>query len=316
MTTPDLSQLTDAVQRDGLSVLVLLVVAFIVFRVTRPIVHRALVGFLRRRGPETDDAELTADEVAKRVTTLEDLFSTVLRFTVILVTILILLTWFDLLPVIAGLGFLLAALTLAGQSIVLDYLMGILIVFEGPFYKGDWVQVGGVEGEVEEVGLRRTILRDSTGTVHSVSNGLIRIASNLTRVYARMQVDITVAFGADLDAVTRVVNEVGQAMAADPAWSSRLLEVPTLLRVPAVSDLGVTIRVAGKVKAADRWAAPSELRQRLLTAFQANGIDLPVRGRVVVERDRVEPGAPVDPNPGAVPSGGRDAAEAPGEHDA
>ncbi len=73
-------------------------------------------------------------------------------------------------------------------------------------------------------------------------------------------------------------------MADDPAWRTRLLEVPTLIRVPAVSDLGVTIRVAGKVKAADRWAAPSELRQRLLAAFQANGIDIPVRGQVVAGR--------------------------------
>jgi moderate conductance mechanosensitive channel len=309
VTQPDLSQLSDAIQRDGLNVLILLVLAFIVFRVTRPIVHRALVGFLHRRGQQTDDAELTAEEVAKRVTTLEDLFSTALRFTVILTTILILLTWLDLFPVIAGLGVLLAALTLAGQSIVLDYLMGVLIVFEGPYYKGDWVQLGGVEGEVEEVGLRRTILRDSSGTVHSVSNGQARIASNLTRVYARMQVDITVAFGSDLDAVTRVVNEVGQAMAVDPAWSSRLLEVPTLLRVPALSDLGVTIRVAGKVKAADRWAAPSELRRRLLTAFQANGIEIPARGRVVLERDQADPSAPIAPDGG--PAAGADAA---GEH--
>ena len=280
MSAPDPAQISDAIQRHGLGVLGLLVLAFIVFRITRPIVHRFLVGFLKRRGPQTDDAELSATEIAKRVTTLEDLFSTALRFTVILTTILILLTWFDLLPVIAGLGVLLAALTLAGQSIVLDYLMGVLILFEGPFYKGDWIQVGGAEGEVEEVGLRRTVLRDASGTVHSVSNGEIRIASNLTRVYARMQVDLTVRFGSDLDLVTRVVNEVGQAMADDPAWSARLLEVPTLTRVPALSDLGVTVRVTGKVRAADRWAAPSELRQRLLAAFQANGIEIPVRGRV------------------------------------
>jgi small conductance mechanosensitive channel len=304
MTTPDLGQLTATVQRSGLSVLVLLVLALIVFRISRPVVHRTLIRFLQRRGPQVDDAELTADEVAKRVTTLEDLFSTALRLAVILITILILLTWFDLLPVIAGLGVLLAALTLAGQSIVLDYLMGILIVVEGPYYKGDWVRIGGVEGEVEEVGLRRTTLRDATGTVHSVSNGQTLVASNLTRVYARMQVDVTVAFGTDLDLVTRVVNQVGRDMAADPAWSARLLEVPTLLRVPALSDLGVTIRIAGKVKAADRWAAPSELRQRVLAAFQASGIEIPVRGQAV---------QPYHPDPAASGSpGGSSAGSEPG----
>ena len=42
----------------------------------------------------------------------------------------------------------------------------------------------------------------------------------------------------------------------------------------------MTLRVAGKVRAADRWTAPSELRKRLLAAFQANGIEIPVRGQV------------------------------------
>jgi small conductance mechanosensitive channel len=283
VSAPDVSQLGDFLTRHGIGVLLLLVGAFVLFRATRPIVHRALVRFFKPRGPAVAEGELPADEVGKRVATIEDLISTSLRFTVVLVTVLVLLTWFELLPVIAGLGVVVAALTLAGQSIVLDYLMGILIVFEGPYYKGDWIQVGGVEGEVEEIGLRRTTLRDASGTVHSVSNGEIRIASNLTRLYARMQVDMTVAFGTDLDAATRVVNEVGQAMADDPDWRDRLLEPPTLTRVPALGDLGVTLRVAGKVRAADRWAAPSELRRRLLAAFQANGIPIPARG-VVVER--------------------------------
>ena len=281
MTTPDFSQLTGFLQAHGIATVLLLIVAFIAFRVVRPIVHRILVRALRPRVSDGVDADMTAEEAAKRAATIEDLVSTVLRFTIILVTLLVLLTWFDLLPVIAGLGVILAALTLAGQSIVLDYLMGILIVLEGPYYKGDWIQVGGIEGEVEEIGLRRTILRDNSGTVHSVSNGAIRIASNLTRVFARMQVDMTVAFGTDLDLATRVVNEVGRAMASDPAWKDRLLEVPALTRVPALGDLGVTLRVAGKVRATDRWTAPSELRRRLLDAFRDNHIEIPARGQVV-----------------------------------
>jgi moderate conductance mechanosensitive channel len=270
-------------ERHGIATLVLLVVAVLVLRSARPLVRRGLLGVLRRRRPGTAEAEPTVDEIAKRVATIEDLVASALRFAVIVATLLVLLTWFDLLPVIAGFGVILAALTLAGQSIVLDYLMGVLIVLEGPYYKGDWVQISGVEGEVEEIGLRRTTLRDATGTVHSVSNGLVRVASNLTRVYARMQVDLTVPFGTDLDMLTRVANEVGRAMADDPDWDDRLLEPPTLTRIPDLGEIGPTIRVAGKVRAADRWAAPSELRKRLLAAFQANGILVPAGGRVGVD---------------------------------
>jgi small-conductance mechanosensitive channel len=229
-------------------------------------------------------AALIAEESVKRVTTLENLVATILKVTVAIVAALVVLTIFDLLPVIAGLGLVAVALTLAGQSIVLDYLMGILIVLEGPYYKGDWVQLGGVEGEVEEIGMRRTIIRDSSGTVHSVSNGETRIASNLTRIFARMLVDITVAYGTDVERATIIANEVGDAMLIDPAWTGRLLEAPRLLRVDALGELGMTLRVAGKVRASDRFVAPGELRKRLLTAFQANGIEIPVRGRVVVSQ--------------------------------
>ncbi|MGZ8501452.1 MAG: mechanosensitive ion channel family protein [Candidatus Limnocylindrales bacterium] len=293
MTAPDSGQIAEWLQRHGIPTLILLVAAVVVLRAARPLVHRALLGVLRRRRPATTEAEPSADEVAKRIATIEDLVASALRFAVIVATVLVLLTWLDLLPVIAGFGVMLAALTLAGQNIVLDYLMGILIVLEGPYYKGDWVQIGGVEGEVEEIGLRRTTLRDATGTVHSVSNGLVRVASNLTRVYARMQVDLTVPFETDLELATRVANDVGRSMADDPDWSSRLLEPPTLTRVPGLSELGPTIRVAGKVRAADRWSAPSELRTRLLAAFQANGIVLPTGGR-----------AGTEPEPGGRPAAG------------
>ena len=282
---PDTGPLVAWLQEQGLQLLVLVVIAFIAFRASRPLVHRLIARLIERGSRGSEVAELTADETRKRVATIEDLLSTVLKLAVVLVATLVLLTIFDLLPVVAGLGIVLAALALAGQSIVLDYLMGILIVLEGPYSKGDVVQIGAVEGEVEEVGLRRTILRDASGTVHSVSNGEIRIASNLTRIYARMVVDVTVAFATDLERATAIVNEVGVLMAADPEWAGRLLETPRLLRVDALGDLGATLRITGKVRAADRWAAPGELRRRLLAAFQANGIEISARHRVVLTRE-------------------------------
>ncbi len=289
-TTPDLSGLTAFLQERGLPLLIILLLTLIAFRAMRPLAHRLITHVLQGRAArqaaatdaDAEVAQLMAEESLKRVTTLEDLVATILKVTVLIVASLVLLTMFDLLPVIAGLGLIAVALTLAGQSIVLDYLMGILIVLEGPYYKGDWVQIAGVEGEVEEVGMRRTVIRDGTGTVHSVSNGETRIASNLTRIFARMLVDVTVAYGTDIDRATAIVNEVGTAMLADPAWSARLLEAPYLLRVDALGELGMTLRVAGRVRASDRFVAPGELRKRLLAAFQAHGVEIAMRGRMVL----------------------------------
>jgi len=281
---PDVSGQTDQLisflENSGVQLLIITVVALIAFRLIRPLVHRRVVGLIESRSGDGEEGRLTAEESRKRVETVESLISKTLRFAVVVLFILVVMTIFDLLPVIAGLGLVLAALTVAGQDIIRDYLMGILILVEGPYFKGDWIQVAGVEGTVEEIGIRRTVLRDATGTVHSVSNGEIRTASNLTRVYAMLAVDVTVAFETDLAKATAVVDQVGREMAEDPDWGPRLLDTPSLLRVGAFTQLGVPLRVSGRVRAADRFSAPGELRRRLLEAFQANRIEIAGVSRV------------------------------------
>ena len=152
MTQPDLSGLTNYLQDHGIGVVVLLILAS--SRSGRS--GRSCIGCSPACSASGNrpgaSADITVAEADKRAATLEDLLSTVLRFTIILVTILVILTWLDLLPVIAGLGVIIAAITLAGQSIVLDYLMGILIVLEGPYYKGDWIRSGRSRGRSRRSG--------------------------------------------------------------------------------------------------------------------------------------------------------------------
>jgi small-conductance mechanosensitive channel len=162
----------------GLALLLIAVALLFAYRWTRPAIHRFLV-----RVMETQARTLGADtghraDVEKRVSTLEDLLAKVLRFTVLAALVAVILGVFDLWSVLAGLGIVFAAITLAGQSIVLDYLMGILILVEGQYFKGDVVLIGAVEGTVEEVGLRRTLVRDPRGVLHSISNGTVRASAN------------------------------------------------------------------------------------------------------------------------------------------
>ncbi len=258
------------------------VLALVVFRLIRPIVRRLADRVIRSREAKgMDPAEL--NELRKRLATVEDLVAKLLRAIVILVVLVVVLTLLDLVSVILALGLLLAGIAIAGQSIVLDYLMGILILVEGQFYVGDTVTIATgnvtVSGVVEEIGLRRTILRDLSGTVHSVSNGEVRVSSNLTRVYAVLQVEIPIVPEADIEQAIAVTNRVGSEMYADPEWSNKLLEAPAFGAIPSVSDLGVTLRAIGRVQGADRFSAASELRRRLLVAFAAENITIAQRLR-------------------------------------
>jgi small conductance mechanosensitive channel len=279
---PSTDALVAFLEENWLALLFWSLVAFLAFRLVRPIVDRVGDRIIRSREKQgIDPAEL--NELRKRLSTVEDLISRLLRAVVVLVVAVVILTLLDLVSVILALGLLAAGIAIAGQSIVLDYLMGVLILVEGQFYVGDWITIATsnstVSGTVEEIGLRRTVLRDVSGTVHSVSNGEIRVSSNMTRVYAVLQVEIPLVAETDLERAIAITNRVGAEMYADPEWSTRLLEAPAYASIPTVSDLGITLRAAGRVQGEDRFSAASELRRRLLVAFATDGVALAQRLR-------------------------------------
>jgi small-conductance mechanosensitive channel len=257
----------------GLALLFWAILLLLIYRFARPLIHRMLLGVFRAQEATLGSEEAQKTELDKRVKTLEDLLSKALRLGVIVAGILVVIGLFDLWPIFAGLGLLAAALTLAGQSIVLDYLMGFLILVEGQYYVGDVVNLGGVEGTVEEVGFRRTTLRDSSGTVHSVSNGLIRTSANLTRIYASAVVDIQGIRDADVERAIAAMGQVGVDLAADPEWSPRLLAPPGHPIAFAFTDLGATVRMSCRVVPEDRWRVAAEVRKRISTAFAEAGIE-------------------------------------------
>ena len=283
--TPQTEGLVSWFASYGLLLLLVLGGALLVLRLGRGFIHRFLQRSLTRTALQSGvPEELAGAEAAKRATTLEGLMLSILRLAVLATVALVLLAVFDLLPVVAALGLVGAAFAFAGQDIIRDYLNGMLIVLESQFAAGDVVRIGGVSGTVEQVGLRRTELRDLSGVVHIVPNGEIRVASNLTRVHAGVNLDVSVAYGTDVDRAMAVIDAIGLAMKSDEAWADRILEPPAALRVNELGDSGVDIKVVGRVRAGDQWAATGELRRRILIAFAREDIEIPFPHRVVISR--------------------------------
>jgi moderate conductance mechanosensitive channel len=111
--------------------------------------------------------------------------------------------------------------------------------------------------------------------VHSVPNGEIRVASNLTKGWSRVNLNIGVGYGTDLEKAIAVINRVGKELSEDPAWSAQILKPPQVLRVDNLGDSAIDIKILGDTKPMQQWAVTGELRLRLKKAFDEENIEIP-----------------------------------------
>ncbi len=264
-------------------IILVIVAALLLLRFARPLIRRVLRRLFESEAKFATNNQLTAAEVKKRVDTIETLGVSTIRLVVVVLVVGLVMALLNLGELVAALGLVLAAIAFAGQDFVRDYLAGFFILVENQFSVGDVVTVAGVSGTVEDFTLRRTTVRDVNGTLHTVSNGEIRVASNQTRGFAGINLDVPIAYGADVEQAMTLIDGVGTALAADPVWASRILEPPTAVRVGAFGDIGMSITVRGRVLAGEQWAVTGELRRRVYAAFATAGIRLPSR-EIVVER--------------------------------
>lgn len=178
-------------------------------------------------------------------------------------------------PVLAGFGIAGIAVGFGAQYLIRDLIAGTLIVLENQYRVGDVAKVADITGIVEEINLRKTVLRDLDGIVHHIPNGEIRVASNYTKLFARVNLDVSVAYDTDLDHAISVMNRVGQELAEDENWSNLIKKAPQVLRVNNLGDSGIDIKLLGDVKPLQQWAVTGELRKRIKKAFDVEGIEIP-----------------------------------------
>jgi small conductance mechanosensitive channel len=214
--------------------------------------------------------------IKKRKDTLVGVLAGVGRAFIVLVGIMMVLSEVGVAvgPILAGLGIAGLAVGLAAQHTIRDLFGGIFIIMENQYRVGDVAKVAGVSGLVEEITLRKTTLRDMDGIVHHVSNGEIRIASNLTRHFARVNLNVSVGYGTDLDHAISVINRVGKELAEDEKWRNVIKSPPQVLWVDNLGSSGTDIKILGDVKPMEQWAVMGELRLRLKKAFDAEGIKI------------------------------------------
>jgi len=175
-------------------------------------------------------------------------------------------------PLLAGASIVGVAVGFGAQSLVKDFLSGFFILVEDQYGVGDVITIADTTGTVEEINLRVTRLRATDGTVWFVPNGEIRKVGNAAKEWARSIVDVIVPNKADLNAATAAIAEEAAALAQDPAWAEAVLEAPEVLGVESLGADSVTVRVSTKTTPAHRAPLAREMRSRISTRLQRDGV--------------------------------------------
>ena len=198
----------------------------------------------------------------------------------IIVVLVVLLTVMRVLaiplePVLAASGIGGIALAFGAQSLIKDYISGMLMIFEDQFGVGDLIDTGEVKGTVEEVGLRVTRLRDAGGQIWYVRNGEILRLGNVSQGYAATGVDVEVMLDEDPARVGEVLGVAVAGMESEPEWEHVLLAPPKVLGVQGMGDETMTFRVALKAENGREGALLREVRMRCLAACRDQGVRVP-----------------------------------------
>ena len=122
---------------------------------------------------------IVANDRKKRAETLASVLVGTSEFIIWIIAVLMILPEFgvSIAPILASLGILGLAVGMAARDILSDFISGLFILFEGQYYIGDTVKILGMEGEVQEITLRRTILKDKARLYYSIPNGQIKVVA-------------------------------------------------------------------------------------------------------------------------------------------
>jgi small conductance mechanosensitive channel len=185
-------------------------------------------------------------------------------------------------PLLASAGIVGLAIGFGAQTLVRDFINGFLILVENQYDIGDTIRIAGVQGAVEAMTLRRTVLRDDSGALHTVPSSEIKVVSNLTRDWTQVQLHISVAYGAASDRVTQLLNDVGEDLANDPTYADKIVAKPDVPGIEKVSGSEVDYLMVVKTKPGSQYAVSRELRRRIKICFEKNGIEPGNPNRVYV----------------------------------
>ncbi len=260
------SDLFEFLRTGAPKILVILIVAFVLIRLLRLATKRVKA----YSGSKAIPSRMRAQQLA----TLSDVIYATGAVAVAFVAIAQILAIFDINvgPLIASAGIVGLAIGFGAQTLVKDVINGFFVLLENQYDVGDTVKLAGVQGSVEQMTLRTTMLRDADGTVHIIPNSQITVVSNLTRDWSQVSLHISVAYSENSDRVVTLLREVGSGLWNEAEFRDQIVSQPEIPGIERISGNEVDYLMLVKTRPGKQYAVTRELRRRIKDCFEKNNI--------------------------------------------
>lgn len=258
----------EVVFNKGIKIISIVIIMYLSIKIGKYLIKKAVDKQVK------SNAALSLDP--QRAKTLGGVMKSILKYSVYFLGITSILS-----VLFGGISFTFAsisgvALGLGSQSLIKDFINGFFILFEDQFGIGDYVTIGNFSGIVQTIGIRTTIIKDFTGDIHSIPNGMISEVTNHSRGNTRFIVDVDIAYEEDIDNAINAINAIKECCDKFQKEHEDFINEPIEVSgVSALAASSVTIRTVGRTKPLTQWKMENELRKAIKITLDENGIEIP-----------------------------------------
>ncbi|WP_177183361.1 mechanosensitive ion channel family protein [Lentibacillus persicus] len=255
--------------------ILIMVIAVIVIRVGNNIIARVFDS--RSRGP------LRITE--RREVTIKKLIQNTMKYTVYFIAFIMVLDGafgLEIRALLAGAGVAGLAIGFGAQNLVRDIISGFFIIFEDQFSVGDYIVTAGVEGFVEEIGIRTTKIESWTGEQHVVPNGNVTQVTNYSVHNGLAVVDVNIPYENDVKAAAAIIEDIIETL---PDQYEEIVKVPEVFGVEALESSHFVLRVIAEVLPSYQWKGSRNIRKEIKDELFKQGIQIPSPRLVMYSRN-------------------------------
>ena len=244
------------------STLIMVLIGFIFLKVARKLIDKLI---------ESERSGRIANK--SKIKTAGNLLYSIIKTIVVFIVLIGILDGLGIntsaLIATAGVGGL--AIAFASQSIISDFIKGAFIILDDKIRVGEWIQTASAEGEVEELNLRTTKIRDFNGSVHIIPNSQIEKVQNFNRGSAKSDVAFRLSYDTDLSVAKEIIDKVSKELKTSE-YKKDFIEDFSFFEINSFDEFSYKVRMIAVVKAGSQWAIARKARELIKLEMEKRGI--------------------------------------------